>query len=99
MCLANHLYRSLSGRGNESLRPIRQSISFKAFLAKHFLRGAPSLAIGSASLAPAGDWPRGGVVTQRTANPCTPVRFRARPPPPKIFRDYPGGVIGASGVC
>jgi hypothetical protein len=25
-------------------------------------------------------WPRGGVVTQRTANPCTPVRFRARPP-------------------
>jgi hypothetical protein len=24
--------------------------------------------------------PRGGVVTQRTANPCTPVRFRARPP-------------------
>ena len=26
--------------------------------------------------------PRGGVVTQRTANPCTPVRFRARPPFP-----------------
>jgi hypothetical protein len=25
-------------------------------------------------------WPRGGVVTQRTANPCTPVRFRAWPP-------------------
>jgi hypothetical protein len=24
--------------------------------------------------------PRGGVVTQRTANPCTPVQFRARPP-------------------
>jgi hypothetical protein len=24
--------------------------------------------------------PRGGVATQRTANPCTPVRFRARPP-------------------
>jgi hypothetical protein len=24
--------------------------------------------------------PRGGVVTQRTANPCTPVRFRAWPP-------------------
>lgn len=24
--------------------------------------------------------PRGGVVTQRTANPCIPVRFRARPP-------------------
>src|SRR5579871_4485133 len=32
-------------------------------------------------------WPRGGVVTQRTANPCTPVRFRARPPP--IFRRIP----------
>jgi hypothetical protein len=27
------------------------------------------------------DWPRGGVVTQRTANPCTPVRFRPWPPP------------------
>src|SRR5262249_3557133 len=26
------------------------------------------------------DWPRGGVVTQRTANPCTPVRFRPWPP-------------------
>ena len=24
--------------------------------------------------------PLGGVVTQRTANPCTPVRFRQRPP-------------------
>ena len=24
--------------------------------------------------------PGGGVVTQRTANPCTPVRFRLRPP-------------------
>ena len=24
--------------------------------------------------------PRGGTVTQRTANPCNPVRFRARPP-------------------
>src|SRR3990170_4919504 len=26
------------------------------------------------------DWPRGGVVTQRTANPRTPVRFWAWPP-------------------
>ena len=26
------------------------------------------------------DWPRGGMVTQRTANPCIPVRFWARPP-------------------
>jgi hypothetical protein len=25
-------------------------------------------------------WPCGGVVTQRIANPCTPVRFRAGPP-------------------
>lgn len=25
-------------------------------------------------------WRRGGVVTQRTANPCTPVRFRPSPP-------------------
>src|SRR5262245_58692926 len=29
-------------------------------------------------------WPRGGVVTQRTANPCTPVRFRPWPPPPNL---------------
>ena len=29
-------------------------------------------------------WPRGGVATQRTANPCTPVRFRARPPLPSF---------------
>ncbi len=28
--------------------------------------------------------PRGGVVTQRTANPYTPVRFRARPPFPPL---------------
>ncbi len=25
-------------------------------------------------------WPRGGMVTQRTANPCIPVRFWAWPP-------------------
>src|SRR5262249_59955456 len=25
-------------------------------------------------------WPRGGVVTQRSAKPCTPVQFRAWPP-------------------
>lgn len=29
---------------------------------------------------PAAPWRRGGVVTQRTANPCTPVRFRPSPP-------------------
>ena len=29
--------------------------------------------------------PRGGVVTQRTANPCTPVRFWARPPSSLMF--------------
>ena len=29
--------------------------------------------------------PRGGVVTQRTANPFTPVRFRARPPYPLLI--------------
>ena len=28
--------------------------------------------------------PRGGVVTQRTANPRTPVRFRAWPPPSSL---------------
>ena len=39
-------------------------------------------------------WPRGGVVTQRTANPCTPVRFRARPPP--FFRRHFHGRFHAS---
>lgn len=29
--------------------------------------------------------PDGGVVTQRTANPCTPVRFRLGPPPLPAF--------------
>jgi hypothetical protein len=32
-------------------------------------------------LTPSQYWPRGGVVTQRTANPCKPVRFRPWPPP------------------
>src|SRR5262245_45987975 len=32
------------------------------------------------SEAPFHDWRRGGVATQRTANPCTPVRFRPSPP-------------------
>lgn len=37
--------------------------------------------------------PRGGVVTQRTANPCTPVRFRARPPNffRRLHRSGPAG--------
>ena len=30
--------------------------------------------------------PDGGVVTQRTANPCTPVRFRLGPPPTLCVR-------------
>ena len=44
--------------------------------------GARILAIASASRPNrwVRRWPRGGVATQRTANPCTPVRFRARPP-------------------
>ena len=32
------------------------------------------------ALEPGTQRPRGGVVTQRIANPCTPVRFRTRPP-------------------
>src|SRR5215813_8039714 len=28
--------------------------------------------------------PRGGVVTQRSAKPCTPVQFRAWPPPSNL---------------
>ena len=31
---------------------------------------------------PTASWRRGGVVTQRIANPCTPVRFRPSPPLP-----------------
>ena len=37
---------------------------------------------GGSRRTPGAARPRGGVVTQRTANPCTPVRFRARPPAP-----------------
>src|SRR5580698_7422084 len=44
-------------------------------------RRAPKLAIAATPRrATASARPRGGVATQRTANPCTPVRFRARPP-------------------
>ena len=32
---------------------------------------------------PSGNRPRGGVVTQRPAKPCTPVRVRAWPPKKK----------------
>src|SRR4029079_3721546 len=41
-------------------------------------------------------WPRGGVVTQRTANPRTPVQFRAWPPTfagPSSFPKQAGFVI------
>lgn len=48
--------------------------------------------------------PRGGVVTQRTANPCTPVQFRARPP--KKYHDRrqhemcgPRHLSGADSFC
>jgi hypothetical protein len=30
-------------------------------------------------------WPRGGMVTQRIANPCIPVRFWAWPPKNWLF--------------
>ena len=30
-------------------------------------------------------WPRGGMVTQRIANPCIPVRFWAWPPRIQLF--------------
>ena len=36
------------------------------------------------------------MVTQRTANPCTPVRFRARPPLSRTPRITPRGVIDAA---
>ncbi len=47
--------------------------------------GSQSRAARSPAMSRPG-WPRGGVVTQRTANPCTPVRFRARPPPFLLIR-------------
>ena len=31
------------------------------------------------------EWPRGGMVTQRIANPFIPVRFWAWPPKNKLF--------------
>ena len=34
--------------------------------------------------------PDGGVVTQRTANPCTPVRFRLGPPTPSKISQFCG---------
>src|SRR4029077_11801583 len=37
--------------------------------------------IGSPGLLNAFVGPRGGVVTQRSAKPCTPVQFRPWPPP------------------
>lgn len=37
-------------------------------------------------------WRGGIVVMQRTATPCTPVRFR--PPPPSFQAISPGGEIG-----
>src|ERR1700724_3725093 len=40
---------------------------------------------------PLGSWrqrPRGGMGTQRAANPSIPVRFRARPPPPFLSVDF-----------
>ena len=32
-------------------------------------------------------WQRGGMVTQRIANPCIPVRFRALPPKKSVVLD------------
>ena len=48
--------------------------------------------------------PDGGVVTQRTANPCTPVRFRLGPPytsqikPQRHLQSRNGAFLGPSGL-
>ena len=40
-------------------------------------------------------WPRGGVVTQRSAKPCTPVQFRTWPPQlPPLDREMLGVRLG-----
>lgn len=44
----------------------------------------------------AGARPRGGVVTQRTANPRTPVQFRAWPPALETLQRKPPFVIGGA---
>lgn len=46
--------------------------------------------------------PRGGVVTQRTANPRTPVQFRAWPPIFQLEKSKQSGVfaaLGGAGSC
>ena len=42
-------------------------------------------------------WPGGRVVMQRTANPCTSVRFR--PGPPKSYRISPSGNCNSANYC
>ena len=42
------------------------------------------------------DWPRGGMVTQRIANPFIPVRFWTWPPQKSIFERYEGLFISSS---
>ena len=59
---------------------LRKSASALMFLKIFTLRpGVGCVEAQSKAIRRAG-WPRGGMVTQRTANPCIPVRFWARPP-------------------
>ena len=48
------------------------------------------------------DWPRGGMVTQRIANPSSPVRFWAWPPKNWLFYYFKKSMfnlfIGSSGA-
>src|SRR5262245_41286477 len=69
------------GRGEERLlcgnKPENASFASDC----HVIVGRPWLLYRhDRSEAPFHDWRRGGVATQRTANPCTPVRFRPSPP-------------------
>jgi hypothetical protein len=77
-CAAGWVYGGQgANNANLPLLPIRENNSRMRYF--HACRVAGALLTGPRLFA-GRDWPRGGVVTQRTANPCTPVRFRARPP-------------------
>src|SRR5690606_15542109 len=76
----NSLHLHVVGHGGSANGSNRQrQANGRCALRTHSL-GAPLPALHGL-----GTRPDGGVVTQRTANPCTPVRFRLGPPLPSSF--------------